>query len=68
VVSSLVVFRLIFWLRLLFPSRLILLGSFTSVLFQLIHTLIELYGIILGLSVSEIILALPHVEHVGNKK
>ena len=50
------------------PFHLILLGSVTSVLFELVHRLIELYGIIVGLSVSEIVLALPHVEPVVNKK
>lgn len=76
-VSSLVGFRLIFWLRLssfhpltgdtcLF--RLILLGSATRVLFELVYRLTELYGMIVGLSVSEIVIALPHVEPVLNKK
>lgn len=50
------------------PFRLILLGSVTRVLFELVHRLIELYGMIVGISLSEIVLALPHVEPVLNKK
>jgi len=50
------------------PFHLILLGSITRALFELVHRLIELYGMIVGLSLSEIVLALPHVEPVLNKK
>lgn len=50
------------------PFHLILLGSFTRVLFELVHRLIELYGVIVGLSLSEIVLAMPHVEPFLNKK
>lgn len=49
------------------PFRLILFGSVTRVLFELVHRLIELYSMIVVLSLSEIVLALPHVEPVLNK-